>query len=143
MAGIPLQGGQRIAAAHVVQDLTVAPGPSGERPTSYASSDGFDASVGIDALGQNTFGSRCFTLTLSQHINYARSIIVVTPKMIFDPTATIPLNINDLGPCESGAVGGFPDPTVSEGNTITIAINSSQGGELEYGDFFVAVYKIN
>jgi len=142
MAGIPLQGGQRVAAAHVTIDLSAPPGPP-PFPAIYLSSDGFDESAGITSIGPGADGQLGYVLTLSQSINYARSIIIVTPAMLVDPGAPSPHGIDELFPTTSGAIGAFPDSTVTEGNTITVVGNDQLPGSPGFVTFYVAVFKIN
>jgi len=41
-----------------------------------------------------------------------------------------------------GAIGAYPDPTVTEGNTITV-YGGSPVAPMPFLDFYVAVFKIN
>ena len=147
MSGIPLQGGQRIAAAHITNDFSAG----GDPPfpvdycvsEGYPAADGFDVSAGIQ-VDTSAGGLWVYTLTLSQSINYCRSIIIATPILTADPNNPGPLTPANLISSWIGVRGPYPDPAATEGNTITVSVEPNPnafGGY--YGDFFIAVYKIN
>jgi len=116
MAGVPLLGGQRIAAAHL--EITIDGG--GAVTVAYARSDGFDESAGILAAGAVTAeNSVNFELTLSREVAEGDAAFIATGEGLTDPGPPIdfqPLNVGIIHP-------GVMAPPPNRLNTLTVIAN--------------------